>query len=71
MTDMSGVVHCQPGGDGEKHLDVVQWQPGDKNHLTVKKGSMESPQKWARPAVSTRVAVTAARERREVVRSTF
>ena len=45
MTNMSGVVHCQPGGDGEKHLDVVQWQPGDKNHLTVKKGSMESPQK--------------------------
>ena len=45
VTDMSGVVHCQPGGDGEKHLDVVQWQPGDKNHLTVKKGSMESPQK--------------------------
>ena len=68
---MSGVVHCQPGGDGEKHLDVGEVVTRWQNQLTVKKGSMESPQKKARPAVSARVAATAARERREVVRSTF
>ena len=32
---------------------------------------MVSPQKKAMPAVSTRVAATAARERREMVRSTY
>ena len=37
---------------------------------TAKKGSTTSPQKCARPAVSTTVAATAAQERKEMVRTT-